>query len=290
MKRYEVIRNYRGNNELRSSFNRLAGKTFGLDFEDWYQNGYWKDAYNPYSIIIDGQVAANVSVNRTDFVRNGVRKRFIQLGTVMTEEKYRNQGLIRQIMEEIDREYEKSADGVYLFANDSVLDFYPKFGFRREEEVLHTKQAVFHKECTMELLPMRDHSAWDRLERVIRSSHGVSALRMIDNSSLIMFYITKFMQENVYYEKDLDAYAVAEIKDGHLLLCDVFSEKAVDLHMVLEAFGRKIRQISLGFTPEDPSGFDAQKLHEEDTTLFVRGKGFEGFSSWDVRFPLLAHA
>ena len=49
MKDHEVIKNYRNNDALRRSFNRLAGDTFGLDFEDWYQNGYWGENYNPYS-------------------------------------------------------------------------------------------------------------------------------------------------------------------------------------------------------------------------------------------------
>ncbi len=81
----EIIRGYRNQDELRGSFNQLARETFdGLDFEGWYQDGYWSDRYNPHSIVIDGKVAANVSVNFMDFLWNGHRKHFIQLGTVMT--------------------------------------------------------------------------------------------------------------------------------------------------------------------------------------------------------------
>ena len=98
-----IIKNYRNNEELRQSFNELARKTFGIDFEDWYQNGFWSDRYNPYSVVENGRVIANVSVNHMNFIRRGERQFFIQLGTVMTEESYRNRGLIRQIMEEIDR-------------------------------------------------------------------------------------------------------------------------------------------------------------------------------------------
>lgn len=64
---YEIIKNYRDNEQLRHSFNELAMKTFDIDFEDWYQNGYWTDRYNPHSIVIDGKVVANVSVNTTVF-------------------------------------------------------------------------------------------------------------------------------------------------------------------------------------------------------------------------------
>lgn len=33
---YELKKNYKDNAELRQSFNTLAEKTFGLNFEDWY--------------------------------------------------------------------------------------------------------------------------------------------------------------------------------------------------------------------------------------------------------------
>ena len=63
--------NYRDNDALRASFNELVGKVFGLSFENWYQNGFWKNNYIPYSVVIDGKVVANVSVNRCDVNYNG---------------------------------------------------------------------------------------------------------------------------------------------------------------------------------------------------------------------------
>ncbi len=37
--RYVINKSYRDNDLLRESFNILAQETFGLYFEDWYQNG-----------------------------------------------------------------------------------------------------------------------------------------------------------------------------------------------------------------------------------------------------------
>ena len=290
MKEYEIIKNYRNNDKLRKSFNSLAGRTFGLDFEGWYQNGYWGEKYNPYSIVIDGEVTANVSVNRTDFLLNGSRKHLLQLGTVMTEERYRNQGLIRRIMEEIDRDCGERADGIYLFSNDSVLDFYPKFGFRREDEVLHTTHVSTTREKSMEKFSMKDKKDWDRLEDIIQKSCPGSAFALTDNSELPMFYLTQSMRENVYYDKGLDVFAVAETEGERLLLYEVFAEKEVDIHKVIEAFGREIREAVLGFTPVDSTGFTAGKVQEEDTSFFIKGKGLEDFASWGVRIPLLANA
>lgn len=63
-------------------------RPFGLNFESWYQNGFRGKNYDPYSVVVDGQVAANVSVNRTDMIIGGERKHPIQLGTVMTGESH----------------------------------------------------------------------------------------------------------------------------------------------------------------------------------------------------------
>lgn len=301
MKEYRVIKNYREDEALRKSLSRLATETFGLDFEDWYQKGYWTDAYNPYSVVTDGEVVANVSVNLTDFVcsedeaagqeaqRPGVRH-LIQLGTVMTREKYRGQGMIRRLMEEVHRDWENRVDGIYLFANDSVLDLYPRFGFSRAQEVLHTKAVSNSREAGMVQVPMEDKKSLDRLEEIIRKSCAGSAFSLTGNSGLVMFHITKFLRNNVYYERESGVFAVAEIEDGRLLLYDVFSEKPVDLDRVIASFGKQIRQVVAGFTPRERSGFTAGKVQEEDTTLFVKGKGFEDFSSLGVRIPLLAYA
>ena len=106
-----IIHGYRDDKALRDSFNQLAEQTFGLNFEGWYQNGFWKENYDPHSIIIDGEVASNVSVNRTDLMIGGRRCRILQLGTVMTAEHSRGKGYGRAIMEYIEREY-ADADGI----------------------------------------------------------------------------------------------------------------------------------------------------------------------------------
>lgn len=125
-----VISNYRDHKELRDSFNELAGKVFGLNFEGWYQNGFWKENYNPYSVVVDGKVVSNVSVNQCSMNYDGRVVKLLQLGTVMTDPDYRGRGYAKEIMDKIMEEYDGKVDGIYLFGNDSVVTFYPKFGFK----------------------------------------------------------------------------------------------------------------------------------------------------------------
>lgn len=290
MSEIKVIKNYRDNAELRNSFNELAKKTFWLDFEDWYQNGYWTYRYNPYSIVMDGKVVANVSVNRTDFEWNGSILHFIQLGTVMTDENYRNQGLIRLIMEEIERDYKGKADGIYLFANNEVLNFYPKFGFATAKQYEYVKEVNVENSATAKKIPMNEKAQWDKLENLIKNGYRQSAFEMADNSELNMFYITKFLQDNVYYCEDCDAYVVAEIEEGELIINMVISDKEQDLNHIVDCFGSEIHSVILGFTPKDTTGFTMREMDPDDRMLFVKGSGFDKFEADKLMFPLLAHA
>lgn len=287
---YEIKKNYKDNGQLRQSFNELAKKTFSLDFEDWYQNGYWKENYNPYSIVHENQIVANVSVNITDIIWDGVKKHFIQLGTVMTDEAYRNQGLIRRLMEEIDKDYGQKADGIYLFAGADVLKFYPKFGFKKAAEYQYSKQVDNQIEKTMKQIFMNEKSAWDKLEKAINKSIVYGSFDMVGNSELNMFYVTKFMQENVYYDEMLGVYVIAEIEEDSIFIHNVFTEREVDLDVVIEAFGKEIKKVTLGFVPCNRESYSVEEIKEEDTTLFVKGKGFKDFDEARVMFQTLAHA
>lgn len=284
-----IVKGYRANDALRRSFDALAQRTFGLTFEDWYQNGFWGDDYVPYSVVVDGEVAANVSVNRTDFVLDGEKKRFIQLGTVMTDERYRGRGMIRRLMAEVERDCAGKADGVYLFANDTVLDFYPKFGFRRAAEVRYARALEPCGAASAVRVPMQDRDAWDRLAAVIRSSAPCGRFSLCGNTGLPLFYVSKFMQDCVYRVAP-DTYAVAELEDGVLHLHAVYAEKQPAPEAVARAFGGAVRRVQLGFTPLDTTGWEAEAVREDDTTLFVRGAGFRDFERRGLMFPVLAHA
>ena len=291
---YELRKNYRQEDTLRKSFNELAKTTFGLEFEDWYQNGYWTDCYNPYSIVIDHKVVSNVSVNTMEFLYQGEHKTYIQLGTVMTDKQYRNQGLTKIIMQAIEHDYKEKVDGFYLFANDSVLDYYPKFGYRKAIEYQYSK--VLSNElgskpiCKQaKQIPMDGKKSWLLLEKTIDRSVSNSAFDMIHNKGLIMFYVTQFMQNDVYYVEEQDAYVIAEIKEEELFIHSTFSNKVVDIDNLVRAFG-DINKVVLGFTPITRKGYVMEELREENTTLFVQGRGFDLYDEKGIRFPSLSHA
>ena len=287
---YEFMKLDRTNENLRKSFNELAVKTFGLDFEDWYQNGYWKENYLPYVCVKDDKVVANVSVSPMGFELSGKQVKLIQLGTVMTEEIERNQGLIRKIMEKIEKDYQDKADGIFLFANDEVVNFYPKFGFEAGKEYLYSKTVQITETKSTVMVPMDKKEHWNKLEDIMKKSICQSSMEQKNGAELVMFYVTKFMQENVFYIESQNAYVIAEV-DGEVLdLQQVFAEKEIDLDEIISAFGEEIKKVTLGFSPLETKGWEVSELKEEDTTLFVKGKIFDEFEKEAVRFPALSHA
>lgn len=285
---YSIEKNYRNNDVLRASFNRLAEKTFGLNFENWYQNGFWKDNYIPYSVVIDGEVVSNVSVNACNMNYKGRIVKLIQLGTIMTDNDYRGKGYARALMEEVIKDYDGKVDGIYLFANDSVLEFYPKFGFKEAKEYQYTKEVTISDECKAQNIPLKGKDDFDRAIKILDTNEQNAQLYMVGNSGLYMFYLSQFMTENLFYIEECGSYAIAEMEDDTLILHTIIGNGAVD--EVIRAFGSQVKKAVLCFTPKDTDGFEKSELHEEDTTFFVQGKFFEENHNEEYMMQAITHA
>ena len=115
------------------AFNDLAVKVFGLSFEKWYKSGYWRDKYFPYTYFDGEKAVANVSANKIHTIIDGKPKLYIQIGTVMTDPDYRNRGLSRKLMNEVFTDFKNNCDGIYLYGNDTVLDFFDTMNTDRNE-------------------------------------------------------------------------------------------------------------------------------------------------------------
>jgi predicted N-acetyltransferase YhbS len=284
----QIEKNYRDNEALRASFNKLSESTFGLNFENWYQNGFWKDNYIPYSVVIDGEVVSNVSVNACNMNYKGQEVKLIQLGTIMTYPEHRNKGYARMLMEEALKDYAGKVDGIYLFANDSVLDFYPKFGFKVAKEYQYSKKVSQSGENRATPVPMNDEKDFAKMVELLATRPQNSDMYMVGNTGLYMFYLSQFMTENVFYIEEYDSYAVAEVEDDTLILHAMIGEGSID--DVIKAFGSQIKNVVLCFTPKDTTGFEKNELHEEDTTFFVQGRFFEENKDAEFMLQAITHA
>lgn len=132
------ITNYMNDAEKRHMLNDLTRRTFCFDFEDWVTGGFCEGTYIPYSFEENGRIVSNASANIMDFVQNGKRRKYIQIGTVMTDEAYRRRGLAGKLVRKILDDNLDSCDGVYLFANLDALDFYRALGLSEGAQYQYT--------------------------------------------------------------------------------------------------------------------------------------------------------
>jgi len=287
--KFSFIKAYQHNNELRKSFNDLSKTIHAIDFEDWYENGYWKSNYIPYSVFDKTTMVSNVSVSPMQFSYDNKTYNLLQIGTVMTKESYRNNGLIRGLLHEIELDYQDKTDGIFLFANDHVLDFYPKFGYKKYKEYEYFKTLDCNTSKIAERVSLENKANVELIKSAITSSCPQSEFFLQNNMELAMFYITKFMQKNVYYIKSQKAYVVAEENHGILYIYDIFAPNTVNIDKIAFAFGKEVKKIVLGFTPLKKETYDRKEVHEKVLTLFAKGTFFDNMQERYLKIPILAH-
>jgi GNAT superfamily N-acetyltransferase len=291
-KEYVFIKDYKDNVLFRKSYNALTQKTYGFDFEQWYQTGNWGSGYVPYSLLDGENIVANVSASIIDCLVLGENKRYIQIGTVMTDSTYRNQGLAQYLMEKVIKEWKDKCDMLYLFANDSVLNFYPKFGFTTVNEYQCSNTITNDNEIIVaEKLEMSLDYSRELVVEKINNSISMSKLTILKNAGLVMFYCTSFMSDNVYYLRDQDVIVIAELEGDKLYLQDIFSPSEVDVDNIIKALTNKeVKTVIFGFTPNDISSCCMNLLKEDNTTLYVMKDKEDLFQNNKLMFPVLSHA
>ena len=290
-KEYHLMKGNPENVQYRASFNALTEKTFGFNFELWYQSGYWKNQYLPYSLLDGGKVVSNVSVNVMDFDFLGQSKRLIQLGTVMTDDAYRNRGLARLLMEIVIAEWKDECDFIYLFANDSVLSFYPKFGFQTLNQYQCTKTICKKEKVkSAKKLNMSDESHRRLVYEKASASSSIAKISMIGNAELIMFYCISLMKDRVYYIEEYETVVVAHHEHEMLEVFGVFCSKEVSLDVIVDYVANKdTKSVKLYFTPKEIDSYIVTPL-EGEGNLFILGEDLDLFHGQQCMFPLLSHA
>ncbi|MDF2904782.1 MAG: hypothetical protein K0R34_103 [Herbinix sp.] len=284
---YLFVKEYQENETYRNCLNELTRQTFCFDFEGWYQQGLWTDRYRPYSLVHKNKVVANVSVNPIDFSSEGQVYHTLQIGTVMTDPSYRNKGLSRVLFDMIMEEYDGTVDLMYLYANATVRQFYPKFGFTEAKEHIYSKQFVKKDRYVFRQLNGTNEEHRQLLLRLISSAKSLSKYSMINNPYLVMFYLTSPMAECLFYCEELDLVAVVEYEEDNMMVDDIFCASEIDMDGVISSLlDRRERRVQLGFTPVDTTAYQVDQLQEIDTTFFVKGNNFIQRG----RLPILSHA
>ncbi|ALC91220.1 hypothetical protein AM500_16500 [Bacillus sp. FJAT-18017] len=252
---YKFLKEYFDSPKLRESFNQLAGEVFGISFYSWMDKGYLTSKYIPYSFIVDDKVVANVSVNKIGLIINGEEKKGIQIGTVMTHPNYRGQGLSRKLMEHVLDDNKGKYDLLYLFANKTVLDFYPKFGLFPVAEKVFSLEAISNSSslCNGRKLNMENNTDRNFLYRFASTRMPVSnTFSALNSVELLMFHSLNVFPGAIYYLEEEECVAIFAEEGEVLHVYDLVFQKEVNLKRILSRISSgAVKRAILHFTPEE---------------------------------------
>lgn len=286
-----IIEINRDDKSLRNKFHEFVREIYpGADFRKWHEWGYWRDEYVPFSIIMDDKIVSNVSASRMKLFIDGQAVNAIQIGTVGTLPEYRKQDLSRILMEHVLDKYKDSADLLFLFANDTVLKFYTRFGFELY------RQVIFKSETN---IPKANFGA--RKMDIVLDSDLAIIKRLLSNRQVIskLFgaqdydFVTSWHILNVYpgklfYLEDEDIIIIASEDKGGLHVWDIIYSKPFDLGSVISKAIKQdeVKTIYYYFCPDQLDyKYDGIET-DDDSFLFVRGSF--PIASRQFKFPITA--
>lgn len=247
--------------------NDLMRSVFGFSFEQWHALGFWGPEYESHSILSGGHMAANACVYRMKLRIYGQTIEAGQLGAVATRPEYAKRGyasaLIRHIL---------SSHGdmpCFLFANEQVLDFYPRFGFRRIRDHSFTIRCPIAGDASR----ARKLACMDPLViRALRENACVSAIFDVEGASSVeMFNLMAGFSDDCYYVHEKKLLIVAQQTGAELLIAKIAAPTPVHFEEVkayLPFSG--VETVRFGFCP-DAVGVsrDACELSDTDNLFFA---------------------
>ena len=288
----ELVFNYKNNDTLRKSFNDLAQKTFGISFEEWYEKGLWENKYECYSIVEEDKIISNLSVNKLKFLIDGKEKTALQIGTVMTDEKERNMGLSKKLMEFVLEKFEKEYDIIYLFANDTVLDFYPKFGFRKMNQKQISISEKIEKNSIYNFRKLHMDSLDDLVILKKSGTNRIPNARnfdVINGYEILFWYCLNVFRDNIYFDEKNEVLVIYSYDGDALNIHDIVLGKKQDYKKIIGSIiGEDTKVINLDFNLETDNIEIVEKVVEDDdNSLFVKGELDENIS---FIHPVTSHA
>jgi predicted GNAT family N-acyltransferase len=225
--------------------NRLLKDIF-LDFRFYYDLDLWNENYESYSIIKYGEMLSNICVFRTKLQFSGKEYLALSIGAVATKEEHRGKGLSRILLEHILEKYKHVP--MYLYANETVLDFYPKFGFKRAYEKLPVYECKINNNIKPAKLSFDDPKVWNY---VFKRVNFCKELDCLNTASINIFHIYwGYLKECIYEIPEIETMIIAEQKGTTLKIIGVFSLKETSFSEFLGYLPfSNVQRIECGFMP-----------------------------------------
>jgi predicted N-acetyltransferase YhbS len=285
-----IVTEHRDNKELREEYFSFISKVFpSADFREWSARGFWSDKYKAYSLIENGKIISNVGVSDIDLIINGEKKKGLQFGAVGTLNEHRNKGYSRYLLEYILSEYDSEEYLIFLFANSSVLEFYPKFGFIPHKQYIF--KCLINKPADKNLqfrkLNIEESTDLLLLMKMLESRYPVTGIFGAENYEFIaVWHILNFYRNKLFYNEKYNAILVADRRDDSLHILEIIAEQPFDISPLIRSISENVKEIRLYFPPDKFNFAYDEKIIFSDSPLFILGE--HDFKNEIQKFPELA--
>jgi predicted N-acetyltransferase YhbS len=283
-----------GDADQHQAFFRFIGSIFpggrAETWTLWRDRGGWTQHYEVFALIDDGKIVSTIGRSRMQLVIHGETQTGYQLGAVATHAEHRGRGHARQLMGWVIDELDTPDQPMILFANNSVLNFYPRFGFRHVPRRRSTAQIVIEPSgipavrCDLSSAAERA-----RLAKLCARAQPIRGPLAAHNYYWILLWNLTCGPAIAFWLSEFDAVIAASIVQDRLIVHDVIAPQPIDLKVVIPTLiAQPIRELEFMFDPDDwwPTANHAA-LDDTDARLFVRG-GTTALAG-PVQFPDLAH-
>ncbi|MED1919474.1 GNAT family N-acetyltransferase, partial [Bacillus thuringiensis] len=180
--------------------------------------------------------------------------------------------------------------------NDTVLDFYPKFGFERVQESSFRLLASDLKKQVGQKSVIRKLDVDNEADFIVMKEFAAKripvsvSLGIKDSEHLLMFYLLLVFRDVIYYVEEEDVIVLLEREDDQLHVFDLVSKKPVDIVAVISHLvSPETAIIHFHFMPDSENEkIQSALMTTTDDVLFVR-PSFK-METEHFRFPLTSHA
>ncbi len=240
----------------------------------------------PFAIFNDeGRAVSILNATKMEVLIAGKTLRAIQIGTVATLPEYRGRGLAGKLQRHVQTELASRFDLTFLFANPSVVDFYPKFGFQRIQQTAYRYEPKRSSGQSFTKLELNDDGISFLKEMLMKRDRLSNVIDACHAEWLAEFYCRKIFPSDLWVDSKRQILAVATIEDNIMELHDVIAPK-LPVNFFQNFPWPGISEVRIGFTPDRFEGsFQTELLPIEDS-IFVNGNFPKIHSAF--KFPTLA--
>jgi GNAT superfamily N-acetyltransferase len=278
-----ITLNNRHNLEYEAIFDSLIQEVFGFSFSPWLDRKLWDENYESYSVIEDGKMLSNVCIYKSEMIIQGKTVQANRYGAIATRKDSRGKGLSRVLMEHTLSLYPNTL--ALLTANSSVVDFYPRFGFKQVKSYAPEISTNINNDPQKAIKYKLDDQEFMSLLYDRRCYSKI--VDCINTQSVQIFHLLMDYADDIFCLQNIDVAVIAKQDGNRLFLVDVIAKNPVSFESLKKELPfANVDVVEFGFSPDwldiNPSWIP---LNMNDDLFFIKGE-------WNLpgnyRFPVMS--